>query len=113
MMRSILIAAVAGVLAAVPASYFLTAPARQDRAATSARADSAVSEAVIAAEAWPICSTMAAMAETPDWATLDPDFVAGKRAIVAFQWNEALTAPPSSPLPHPPNAHIHNSLRHA
>jgi len=31
MMRSILIAAVMGVLAAVPASYFLTAPARQDR----------------------------------------------------------------------------------
>ena len=63
-MRSILIAAVVGVLAAVPASYFLTAPARQDRAATLARAGNAVSETVTPAEAWPICSTMASMVET-------------------------------------------------
>jgi len=113
MMRSILIAAVAGVLAAVPASYFLTAPARQDRAATSARADRAVSEAVIAAETWPICSTMAAMAETPDWATLDPDFVAGKRAIVAGEWNEAIRALTSAGLRDARNADIQNYLGYA
>src|SRR5258708_39219363 len=83
MMRSILIAAVVGVLAAVPVSYFLTAPARQDRAAMSARAGNAVSGMVTPAEAWPICSTMSAMTETPDWAALDPDFAAGKRAVRA------------------------------
>src|SRR5260370_31145703 len=77
MMRSILIAVVVGVLAAVPASYFLTAPARQDRAATSARAGNAVSGTVTPAEAWPICSTLAAMAETPDLAALHPDCGAG------------------------------------
>jgi hypothetical protein len=87
MMRSILIAAVVGVLAVVPASYFLTAPARQDRAATLARADNG--RTVIQAEAWPICSAMAATAETPDWATLDRDFVAGKRAIAAGDWEAA------------------------
>src|SRR3981189_1621487 len=92
MMRSILIAAVVGVLAAVPASYLLTAPARQDRAATSARAGNDVFGMVTPAEAWPICSTMSAMTETPDWAALDPDFAAGKRAIVVGDWNGAINA---------------------
>src|SRR5437763_12946440 len=82
MMRSILIAAVAGVLTAVLASYFLTAPAREGKTATLASPDNSVSRVANAAEAWPICSTMAAMVETPYWAALDPDFAAGKRAIV-------------------------------
>jgi len=113
MMRSILIAVVVGVLAAVPASYFLTAPARQDRAATSARAGNAVSGTVSPAEAWPICSTMAAMAETPDWAALDPDFAAGKRAIVAGDWNGAINALTSAALRDARNADIQNYLGYA
>ena len=113
MMRSILIAVVVGVLAAVPASYFLTAPARQDRAATSARAGNAVSGTVTPAEAWPICSTMAAMAETPDWAALDPDFAAGKRAIVAGDWNGAINALTSAALRDARNADIQNYLGYA
>jgi len=72
-----------------------------------------VSEAVIAAETWPICSTMAAMAETPDWATLDPDFVAGKRAIVAGEWNEAIRALTSAGLRDARNADIQNYLGYA
>ena len=113
MMRSILIAVVVGVLAAVPASYLLTAPARQDRAATSARAGNAVSGTVSPAEAWPICSTMAAMAETPDWAALDPDFAAGKRAIVAGDWNGAINALTSAALRDARNADIQNYLGYA
>src|SRR5258705_7507860 len=113
MMRSILIAVVVGVLAAVPASYFLTAPARQDRAATSARAGNAVSGTVTPAEAWPICSTMAAMAETPDWAALDPDFAAGKRAIFAGDWNGAINALTSAALRDARNADIQNYLAYA
>src|SRR6516165_7523796 len=97
MMRSILIAAVVGVLVAVPTSYFLIASAWQDRAATPARADIVVSETVTS-EAWPICSTMGSMVETADWAALDPDFAAGKRAIVAGEWNEAITALTSAGL---------------
>ena len=92
MMRSILIAAVAGVLTAVLVSYFLSAPARQGRTATTAIPDNAVSRVTNAAEAWPICSTMAAMLETPDWAALDPDFAAGKRAIGAGDWDGAIKA---------------------
>ena len=48
MMRSILIAAVAGVLTSVLASYFLTAPTRQGRTATPASPDNAVSSCIMA-----------------------------------------------------------------
>jgi TPR repeat len=113
MMRSILIAAVVCMLVAVPTSYFLTAPARQDRAATPARAGNGVSETVTPAEAWPICSTMGSMVETADWATLDPDFAAGKRAIVAGEWNEAITALTSAGLRDARNADIQNYLGYA
>ena len=112
-MRSILIAAVVGVSVAVPTSYFLTAPARQDRAATPTPTGNAVSETVTPAEAWPICSTMGSMVETADWAALDPDFAAGKRAIVAGDWNEAVTALTSAGLRDARNADIQNYLGYA
>jgi hypothetical protein len=49
-----------------------------------------VAEAAIPVEAWPICSSMGSMVENADWAALDPDFAAGKRAIVAGDWNGAI-----------------------
>jgi tetratricopeptide (TPR) repeat protein len=113
MMRSILIAAVAGVLTAVLASYFLTAPARQGRTATLASPDNAVSRVTNAAEAWPICSAMAAMVETPDWAALDPDFAAGKRAIGAGDWEGAIKALTNAALRDARNADIQNYLGYA
>jgi len=114
MMRSILIAAVAGVLTAVPASYFLlTAPVRQGPTATLASPDKAASRITSAAEAWPICSTMAAMLETPDWAALDPDFTAGKRAIGAGDWEGAIKALTNAALRDDRNADIQNYLGYA
>jgi Flp pilus assembly protein TadD len=113
MMRSILIAAVAGVLTAVLASYFLTAPARQGGTATLVSPDNAVSRVANAAEAWPICSTMAAMVETPDWAALDPDFAAGKRAIGAGDWEGAIKALTNAGLRDARNADIQNYLGYA
>src|SRR5246127_4024832 len=113
MMRSILIAAAAGVVAGVLASCFLTAPARQDRPATLARAGNPVSGAITPAEAWPICSTMAAMVETPDWAALDPDFAAGKRAIGAGDWEGAIKALTNAGLRDARNADIQNYLGYA
>jgi len=113
MMRSILIAAVAGVLTSVLASYFLTAPTRQGRTATPASPDNAVSRVTNAAEAWPICSTMAAMVETPDWAALDPDFAAGKRAIGAGDWEGAIKALSNAGLRDARNADIQNYLGYA
>ena len=113
MMRSILFAAVVGVLAAVPASYFLTAPGRQTPGAVRAGAANIVSESAIPVEAWPICSTMGSMVETADWAALDPDFAAGKRAIVAGDWNGAINALMSAGLRDARNADIQNYLGYA
>jgi len=56
---------------------------------------------------------MAAMAETPEWAWLDPDFAAGKRAIVAGDWEGAIKALTSAGLRDPRNADIQNYLGYA
>src|SRR6516165_12551662 len=113
MMRSILIAAVAGVLTAVLVSYFLAAPAHQGPTATLASPDNPVSGITNATEAWPICSTMATMVETPDWAALDPDFVAGKRAIGVGDWKGAIKALRNAALRDARNADIQNFLGYA
>lgn len=113
MTRSILIATVAGLLTAVPASYFLIAPARQVQTATSASPDNAAFRTANAPEASPICSTMAAMVETPDWAALDPDFAAGKRAIGAGDWEGAIKALTNAGLRDARNADIQNYLGYA
>lgn len=110
MMRSILIAAVVGMLTAVPAAYFLTASYRQGPTTGS---DAAASRLAYAVEAWPICSTMAGMLETPDWAALDPDFAAGKRAIGAGDWEGAIKALANAGLRDARNADIQNYLGYA
>src|SRR5262245_30740104 len=108
MMRSIPIAAAVGVFLAGAASYFLTAPPGQEWPARSA-----VSRIGNAAEAWPICSTMSAILETPDWAALDPDFAAGKRAIGAGDWEGAIKALTNAGLRDARNADIQNYLGYA
>jgi Flp pilus assembly protein TadD len=123
MMRSILIAAVAGVLTAVPVSYFLTAPEREGERATPVRADNAVSKIAMsktamskianAPEAWPICSTMTAMLDAPDWAALDADFASGKRAIGAGDFEGAIKALTNAGLRDARNADIQNYLGYA
>ena len=113
MTRAIPIAAALGMLAAVPAVYLLTELARQNSAAVRAGADNAVSAMAIPVEAWPICSTMGSMVETPDWAALDPDFAEGKRAIGASDWEEAIKALTNAALRDDRNADIQNYLGYA
>jgi tetratricopeptide (TPR) repeat protein len=113
MIRLILAAAVLGILAAMPALYLLTAPARQHPPAAPQAADDATSEAAIPIEAWPICSTTGSMVESANWAALDPDFAAGKRAIVAGDWNGAVHALTSAGLRDDRNADIQNYLGYA
>ncbi len=113
MIRSALIAAVLGMFAAAPAAYLLTAPVRQDPAASQPGAESAAAEAAIPAEAWPICSSMGSLAVGADWAALDPDFAAGKRAIVTGDWNGAIKALRSAGLRDDHNADIQNYLGYA
>jgi tetratricopeptide (TPR) repeat protein len=106
--RSTAIAGVLGVFAGLAATYHLTgmAPAAPGQSGTS----NGELAAAVPVEAWPICSAMASMAETADWAALDPDFAAGKRAIVAGDWNRALAALTSAALRDTRNADIQNYL---
>jgi len=90
-MRSILAALALGMVAAASAVYLLSVPSPQDSALARSDADRAAAKAeAVPVEAWPICSSMASLAESADWAALDPDFAAGKRAIVAGDWTGAI-----------------------
>ena len=111
MIRSTLIAAMLGIFTAASAAYLLTVPGRQVPAPPGAH--SAVAEAAIPVEAWPICSSMGSLAESADWAALDPDFATGKRAIVAGDWNGAIKALTSAGLRDDRNADIQNYLGYA
>jgi tetratricopeptide (TPR) repeat protein len=70
-------------------------------------------EANLPLEDWPICTTMAAMGSEADWAQLDPDFAAGKRALVAEDWNGAIAALKLAALRDPRNADIQNYIGYA
>jgi Flp pilus assembly protein TadD len=95
------------------ASYYLTGFNLQIPTATPAGPGREVSGSADAEQAWPICSTMAAMVETPDWAALDPDFAAGKRAISGGDWEGAIEALTSAALRDDHNADIQNYLGYA
>ncbi len=67
----------------------------------------------VATEAWPICSTMTALGTESDWAQLDPDFAAGKKALAAQDWNGAIAALKLAALLDPRNADIQNYIGYA
>ncbi len=62
---------------------------------------------------WPICTTMGTMGSEVDWAQLDPDFAAGKKELVAENWNGAITALKLAALRDPRNADIQNYTGYA
>jgi tetratricopeptide (TPR) repeat protein len=70
-------------------------------------------ETRVAIEAWPICTTMTAMGTESDWAQLDPDFAAGKKALAAEDWNGAIVALKLAVLRDPRNADIQNYIGYA
>ena len=53
---------------------------------------------------------MGSLAESADWAQLDPDFAAGKKAMAAGDWNGAIAALKSAALRDPRNADIQNYI---
>ena len=97
------IAAVLGILTAALATHLLIAPGQQDLA-TRPLVNQIVAETAIPFEAWPMCSSMA---------SLDPDFAAGKRAIVASDWNGAIKTLTLAGLRDDRNADIQNYLGYA
>ena len=96
MIRMIAVTVMLGVLAAGAAMYTVPWLAPQTEPAS--------------AEEWPICTTMGSLAESADWAQLDPDFAAGKKAMVAGDWIDAIAALKSAALRDPRNADIQNYI---
>jgi tetratricopeptide (TPR) repeat protein len=113
MMRLILFAGILTTFASVLGAYLLTPAARPDSASGQHIADRTVPEDTISSEPWPICSSMGSLGESADWAALDPDFAAGKRALVAGDWNGAIKVLTSAGLRDDRNADIQNYLGYA
>jgi tetratricopeptide (TPR) repeat protein len=110
MIRSIAWAAGLGALVAAGTLYAATqSPWRSSIAGWLGAAEPAT-EAKIAPDAWPICTTMGAMGSEADWGELDPDFAAGKKALVAEDWNAAIAALRLAALRDPGNADIQNYI---
>ena len=110
MIRSISLAIMLGVLVSGVAAYTISSPGR--RTATAPSYAVAV-EPTATADAWPICSTMALVASDADWAQLDPDFKAGKKALGAGNWSGAIAAFELAALRDPANADIQNYIGYA
>lgn len=113
MIRAIALAAALGALAA--AGALCGAIESPVRSLIAARAGAGASSAGprIATEDWPLCSAIAAMGSEGDWAQLDPDFAAGKRALVAEDWHAAIAALKLAALREPGNADIQNHIGYA
>jgi tetratricopeptide (TPR) repeat protein len=70
-------------------------------------------ETRLAVEDWPICTTMPILGTESDWAQLDPDFAAGKKALAAEDWSGAIVALKLAVLRDPRNADIQNYIGYA
>jgi tetratricopeptide (TPR) repeat protein len=113
MVRAITSAVVLGALIAVGVAYAASQPAMQKALATWLGAPELPAATTLAQEDWPICTTMTAMGSDADWAQLDPDFAAGKKALVAEDWNGAIAALKLAVLRDPQNADIQNYIGYA
>jgi tetratricopeptide (TPR) repeat protein len=112
MIRSIALAATLGALVAGIAAYTIGHPGWQRAIAPRSGEPDRSTETSIAPENWPIC-TMTVVASDADWAQLDPDFAAGKKALSAEDWTAAITALELAALRDPRNADIQNYIGYA
>src|SRR6478672_10989673 len=112
MIRSMTLAAVLGALVAGVAAYTIDHPRWQSAIASRSGYSDRSTETATAGEDWPIC-TMTVVASDADWAQLDPDFAAGKKALAAEDWTAAVTALKLAALRDPRNADIQNYIGYA
>jgi tetratricopeptide (TPR) repeat protein len=110
MVRSLAAPAVLGALLAAGAGYLLSQAEWRDVIATWLGGIKRSGEVTVAAEDWPICTTMASL-DSVEW--LDPDFATGKKALAAANWNPAITALELAALRDPSNADIQNYIGYA
>jgi tetratricopeptide (TPR) repeat protein len=108
--RSIALTMMLGALVAV---YALSPPGWRNRITLRFGDLDRGAETAITPEGWPVCTTMASVASDAEWAQLDPDFKAGKKALGAEDWNGAIAALELAALRDPLNADIRNYIGYA
>ena len=114
MIRAIALAAMLGALVASAAVVYTISPPGWRNGITPLFGGlDRGAETAIMPEAWPICTTMALVASDAEWAQLDPDFKAGKKALGAEDWNGAIAAFELAALRDPRNADIQNYIGYA
>jgi tetratricopeptide (TPR) repeat protein len=114
MIRAVALAAMLGALVAGVAAYTIRPLGwRNGITPLLDEPDRDVARTAFTSEQWPICTTMALVASDADWAQLDPDFKAGKKALGAEDWNGAITALEFAALRDPLNADIQNYIGYA
>jgi len=112
MIRAVALAATLGTLVAGVAAYSIGSPWWREGEAPLLGEVELGAETMANPEAWPIC-TMSLTASDADWAQLDPDFKAGKKALAAEDWNVAIAAFEVAALREPLNADIQNYIGYA
>src|SRR6266436_8729187 len=110
MIRATAFAIILGALVAGGAAYTIDPPGWKDAIAQWFGKPDRRAETAIALEELPICTTMAAAASDADWAQLEPDFKAGKKALGAQDWTGAIAAFELAALRDPLNADIQNYI---
>jgi tetratricopeptide (TPR) repeat protein len=114
MIRAVALAMMLGVLVSGVAAYTMSSPGWRTATTISlVGGRDRPAETAATVDAWPICTTMASVAPDADWAQLDPDFKAGKKALRAANWNGAITAFELAALRDPTNADIQNYIGYA
>src|SRR5262245_29047582 len=112
MIRSLALAAGLGALVAGIAVYTIPASVWLRATAPLTASSEQASNTKPASDEWPIC-TMTVAAPDADWAKLDPEFAAGKKALLAEDWEDAITVLKSAALRDPRNADIENYIGYA
>jgi hypothetical protein len=109
MIRLITLSAILGALVAGVAAYTIGPSLWQTAMGPRSSAPEQTAEVKLAPEEWPICTMTVAMPDA-DWAKLDPEFAAGKKALVAEDWDGAIATLKSAALRDPRNADIRTIL---
>ncbi len=113
MIRAIVLATVLGALVASVAMYTKSSPGWRNRITPLFGGLDRGAERATMPGDWPICTTMTSVASDADWAQLDPDFKAGKKALGAEDWNGAIATFELAALRDPLNADIQNYIGYA
>src|SRR5215471_3084826 len=112
MIRLLTLSAILGALVAGVAAYTIGPSLWQRATEPQPGAPAQTAEAKLTPEEWPICTMTVAMPDA-DWAKLDPEFAAGKKALVAEDWEGAIAVLKSAALRDPRNADIQNYIGYA